>query len=63
MNVMDKYKSWSVDDIRKDVKSKTFNYAVLMENWGGDFNQACLIRSANAFGADLGESGRDYDFF
>ena len=52
MNVMDKYKSWSVDDIRKDVKSKTFNYAVLMENWGGDFNQACLIRSANAFGAD-----------
>lgn len=51
-NVIDKYKDWSTEDIRLDVQRHTFPYAVLMENWGGDFNQSCLIRSANAFGVE-----------
>jgi tRNA G18 (ribose-2'-O)-methylase SpoU len=51
-NVIDKYKDWLTEDIRLDVQRNTFPYAVLMENWGGDFNQSCLIRSANAFGAE-----------
>ena len=49
-NIIDKYSSWTTEDIRLDVQRHTFPYAVLMENWGGDFNQSCLIRSANAFG-------------
>ena len=55
-NVSDKYKfdrltSWTKDLIKKDLQSKSFPYAVMMENWLGDFNLSSLIRSANAFNA------------
>lgn len=54
-NVSDKYKldrltGWTKDLIREDVQKNTLNYAVMMENWLGDFNLASLIRSGNAFG-------------
>jgi len=63
-NVVDKYKDWSTEDIRLDVQRQTFPYAILMENWGGDFNQSCLIRSANVFGAEKVyylKHGKGYD--
>ena len=63
-NVIDKYKDWLTEDIRLDVQRQTFPYAILMENWGGDFNQSCLIRSANAFGAEKVyylKRGKGYD--
>ena len=50
-NVMDQYKAMTVDQIRHSVLSKTFPYAVLMEQWVGDFNISTMIRNANAFGA------------
>lgn len=49
-NVREKYKDWTVDLIREDVQKTVFNYSALMFNWSGDFNQASLIRSGNAFG-------------
>lgn len=36
-NVDDKYKGWLADLIREDVQKHTFPYAVMMENWMGDF--------------------------
>ena len=55
-NILDKYKNdrhtrWSTDLIKKDLQSKSFPYAVLMENFAGDFNIGTVIRSANAFNA------------
>jgi len=50
-NVLDRYKHMTVDQIRHCVLSKTFPYAVLMEQWVGDFNISTMIRNANAFGA------------
>lgn len=50
-NIVDRYKGWMIDLIRDDLKSKSFPYAVLMENWQGDFNIGTLVRNANAFNA------------
>jgi TrmH family RNA methyltransferase len=53
-NVLDKYKDerlvkWTTELIRQDLQSKAFPYAVLMENFQGDFNLSSVIRSTNAF--------------
>lgn len=50
-NVIDKYKGWMEDLIKKDLSEKSFPYAVMMENWQGDFNIGTMIRNANAFSA------------
>ena len=50
-NVADRYKGWETDLIKKDVQAKTFPFAVIMENWVGDFNISCCLRSCNALGA------------
>jgi len=55
-NILDKYKndrftSWTTELIKKDLQSKSFPYAVCMENFAGDFNIGTVIRSANAFNA------------
>ena len=50
MNVLDKYKDMSVDEIRIDVQRHTFPYSVLMQHIEGDFNISTLIRNSNAFG-------------
>lgn len=55
-NVVDKYKNtrftkWTEELIREDIKKTQFPYAILMENFVGDFCISSLIRSANAFGA------------
>ena len=50
MNVLDKYKDMSIEDIRLDIQRHTFPYSVLMQHIEGDFNISTLIRNANAFG-------------
>ncbi len=50
-NVADKYKSLPDEDIKADLKSTAFPYAVCFENWINDFNIASGIRNANAFNA------------
>lgn len=50
-NVADEYKGLSVEEIKHRLAVKAFPYAVLMENWQGDFNLAQCVRNANAFGA------------
>ena len=62
----DKYKKltkWTTELIKDDLKKNAFPFAVLMENFMGDFNIGTVIRSANAFGASevfyLGDDRRD----
>lgn len=50
-NVTDEYKSWKVEDIKQDLRAKAHPFAVLMEQWNGDFNISTMIRNANAFNA------------
>ena len=50
-NVVDKYKTWSSEEIRKDLEFHANPFAVCMEHWKGDFNIGTLIRNANAFNA------------
>jgi tRNA G18 (ribose-2'-O)-methylase SpoU len=55
-NVIDKYKKdrlikWTKELIKKDLQQSAFPYAILMENFLGDFNIGTVIRSANAFNA------------
>jgi len=50
-NVTDTYKSWEVEDIKKDLRARAHPFAVLMEHWKGDFNISTMIRNANAFNA------------
>lgn len=49
-NVKDLYKAWTEDLIREDLKKRSFNFAILMENFVGDFNIGSVLRSCNAFG-------------
>ena len=50
-NVVDKYKDWSTESIKKDLQTKANPFAACMEHWQGDFNISTLIRNANAFNA------------
>jgi tRNA G18 (ribose-2'-O)-methylase SpoU len=51
-NVQDRYKSWETDAIKADLKAKALPCAVLMAQIEHDFNFGCLVRNANAFGAE-----------
>jgi len=51
-NVVDKYKSMTIDNIRKDLKKTANPIAICMEHWNGDFNISTLIRNANAFNVE-----------
>lgn len=50
-NVTDAYKGMSVEEIKTELKSNSFPYAVCFENWISDFNLGTGLRNANAFGA------------
>ena len=50
-NVLDKYKHLEVQEIKEDLRNKAHPFAVLMEQWKGDFNISTLIRNANSFNA------------
>ena len=51
-NVVDKYKSMTVENIREDLKKTANPLAICMEHWNGDFNISTLIRNANAFNVE-----------
>jgi len=55
-NVIDKYKwdrltKWTTELVKEDLQKTAFPYAVMMENFAGDFNIGTVIRNANAFNA------------
>lgn len=50
-NIIDFYKGWKFEDIKLDLDRKRFEYAVLMEQFQGDYNIGTVLRNANAFGA------------
>jgi tRNA G18 (ribose-2'-O)-methylase SpoU len=51
-NVTDEFKTVSTEEIKQTLKSRAHSFAVLMEQWQGDFNFSTLIRNANAFNAN-----------
>ena len=51
-NVVDRYKNWSTESIKRDLQRTANPFAVCMEHWQGDFNISTLIRNANAFNAE-----------
>jgi len=51
-NVVDRYKNWSTESIKRDLQRTANPFAVCMEHWKGDFNISTLIRNANAFNAE-----------
>jgi tRNA G18 (ribose-2'-O)-methylase SpoU len=56
-NIIDKYKDnrltrWTTELIREDLQKQNFPYAVVMENFAGDFNIGTVVRNANAFNAE-----------
>jgi len=50
-NVDDRFTGWSVDLIKRDIKSTSHPFSVLMENFVGDFNIGSVLRSANGLNA------------
>ena len=50
-NVLDKYKGMSANEIKDDLQKNAHSFAVMMEQWKGDFNISTMIRNANAFNA------------
>jgi tRNA G18 (ribose-2'-O)-methylase SpoU len=51
-NVADHFKDHTVDEIKWTLKDTAFPFAVMMENWIGDFNFSSLVRNANGFNAE-----------
>jgi len=50
-NVIDRYKGWATELIKKDLVVHKFPYAVAMQHIEGDFNISSMWRNANFFGA------------
>ena len=51
-NVIDRYRYWTVDAIKRDLDAKRHPFHVAIENWQHDMNIGSIVRSANAFGAE-----------
>tara|TARA_R110000824_G_scaffold148920_6_gene318913 strand:- start:2551 stop:3108 length:558 start_codon:yes stop_codon:yes gene_type:complete len=51
-NVTDEFKTTPTEEIKQTLKDRAHPFAVLMEQWKGDFNFSTLIRNANAFNAN-----------
>lgn len=51
-NVADRYKESTLEEIRDDLRATSHPFAVMMENWKGDFNIGTCIRNANGFNAE-----------
>jgi tRNA(Leu) C34 or U34 (ribose-2'-O)-methylase TrmL len=49
-NVIDKYKSWTTEQVKNDLIKNSLPCAVLAQNIDQDFNVAAMMRSANFFG-------------
>lgn len=48
-NVIDAYKTWTVDAIKADLQHKSFPVQIAIENYQHDFNIGTIVRNANAF--------------
>lgn len=48
-NILDKYRYWKNDAIKRDLDKSRFNLHIAIENWQHDFNAGTIIRNANAF--------------
>ncbi len=50
-NVVDRYRYWTVEAIRADLRRRAHPFHVAIENWQHDFNIGAVVRNANAFAA------------
>jgi tRNA G18 (ribose-2'-O)-methylase SpoU len=48
-NVLDKYRYWTVDAIKKDLDKSRIDLEIAIENLERDYNMGTIVRSANAF--------------
>lgn len=48
-NVIDQYKTWTVEAIKTDLAKKAFPIHVAIENYQHDYNIGTIVRSSNAF--------------
>ena len=48
-NVINKYKTWTAEEIRADLFSRRSDMICIFENIGYNINIACSIRSFNSF--------------
>lgn len=48
-NVDDRYRYWTVEAIREDMKQKSVSLEIAIENVERDFNMGTIVRNANAF--------------
>jgi len=48
-NVLDKYRYWKVEAIKKDLDKSRLSLEIAVENFQNDFNIGTIIRTANAF--------------
>ncbi len=48
-NVIDKYRYWKLDAIKKDLQAMSFPIQIAIENFQYDFNIGTIVRNANAF--------------
>ena len=51
-NVVDRYRSWSVEAIVADLDARRHPFHVAIENWQHDLNIGSIVRTANAFLAE-----------
>ncbi|HSW79791.1 MAG TPA: TrmH family RNA methyltransferase [Candidatus Saccharimonadales bacterium] len=50
-NVVDKYRNWTNEAIKDDLKQHAFPFHIAIENYQHDFNIGTIVRNANAFNA------------
>jgi tRNA G18 (ribose-2'-O)-methylase SpoU len=48
-NVLDKYRYWTVEAIKKDLDEHRISLEIAIENLERDYNMGTIVRSANAF--------------
>lgn len=48
-NVVDKYKSWKIEEIISDMQDTAYPVHVAIENYQHDYNIGTIVRNANAF--------------
>jgi tRNA G18 (ribose-2'-O)-methylase SpoU len=48
-NVVDAYKTWTIDAIKQDLSAKAFPVHIAIENYQHDYNIGSIVRNANAF--------------
>lgn len=50
-NVADRYRYWTVEAVREDLRARAHPFHVAVETWQHDFNIGAVVRNANAFAA------------